>query len=1228
MSYVKQIQNKIQSLEGGAFQTLFDAYLYKKYNFKNIQALGVQTGTNKPTKGIPDSYVLTPEGKYILINYGSVSSQPIRKIKQDIQSCFDSGKLSLDKNKISKIICGHCSTNIRIEQFEDIKQLIDGIEIELIGIDTISHDLALLYPHIAKDILGISIDTNQFFDVDDFIKSYDANGINAPLGCEFFYREKEFNNICKSIDNNKITVLIGPSGVGKTKLALEVCRKYDKKIKVYCIRSNGNLLYEDIRYYIDTPGEYLIYFDDANMVASWENVINTILSQSQNYKIKILISVRDYAKDSVIDSILNFHPEIISINLFTDNEVKNIIKSNLKILNDNYLDKIAKIANGNIRLAYLAGIRSINNGYTAITNSEDIFYSYYDYIIKDSKLNKEEILTLFFIAAAGPVRHNQNQLYSNLKNLYGEKIIEENVFEKLYSLELIDWFKKEITKISDQSLGNYILYYVLFKQKWVSLEKLISISFPKYKKKLIYILNTLMEIFYSQELLEYIRESIIDAWNSAPDVQNIEYLESFYQVAIDKSLSILKKIIDNEPVKTFDLHIFDFEKYKNYNSIKAKEIEILGRYKYTDRFDDALELLLKYYSKRPDKIMDFYFVICNSLLYDNYSPENNYNLEYQLINKLWEASENGNNYEATILYLNVVEHALKTEITYNEPIRNSKSFNFVTMHMNLSHELKKLRNRIWETLNILRMDDEYQIKVNKILSKIHFNIDSSDGSIAFLHSDFDYIISNIIDKNNLSFDDAVIIDKYREVAESIDTAIDNRYYITNNNYAFRIYKLLKYEYSIENGDQPFKNKIIKEIKKYKIEDFKRVFKTCCFLENKLDKSENWKIKRGLNILFEILVKNTKLYIYGVIEYLNANTPFNIDEYYLIKELLEFIGYDETYNLINSIDFPNKDTWLSFIWKCLNKKDITEKIIDDYKKFITGTILKCNPIIPSPYLLNEYVKDDKELKEKIVKTILSNEKFSYTFLENIHQDKDIETILSIFKDDITSLINIYINAKSLKKYHFDYNGKLFKKIFDINPIIWERYIDYLKCNINYYTDYEQEIFELIWNCNNWEKHINYAFKILLCDSKKYYINKPANLLFGKVDNLNSIKQKKQWLLNKLHENINIISNCKLLIDIVIIVYPEWKLEFILEFLKSNKKFEDFKKINLFPTSYSWSGSRIPIILERIDFLQSLKKQLIGIDYIDHKQFLEELCQYLKKSKEKIELDEYIENADYS
>ena len=136
MSNINIIQNKIMELDGGEFQKLFDEYLYKRNGFSNIQTLGVQTGTNKPTKGTPDSYVLTPEGKYILINYGSVTSQSSKKIKSDILSCFNTSKLSLDKNKIKKIICGHCSTNLHIEQFEDIKNCINGVEIELIGIDT------------------------------------------------------------------------------------------------------------------------------------------------------------------------------------------------------------------------------------------------------------------------------------------------------------------------------------------------------------------------------------------------------------------------------------------------------------------------------------------------------------------------------------------------------------------------------------------------------------------------------------------------------------------------------------------------------------------------------------------------------------------------------------------------------------------------------------------------------------------------------------------------------------------------------------------------------------------------------------------------------------------------------------------------------------------------------------------------------------------------------------
>lgn len=611
MNNVNLIQRAIMQLEGGAFQKLFDVYLYKKYKFRNIQTLGVQTGTNKPTKGTPDSYVLTDDGSYILINYGTVSTQSAKKIRDDILSCFDESKLLLPKNKITKIICGHSSTNIHIEQFNSIMESIEGVEIELIGIDTLSHDLALRYPHIAKDELGVTIDTNQFFDVEDFIKAYDSNGINAPINCDFHRRESDITETCNSIRNTKVTILTGPSGIGKTRLAVEACRKKDDGItKVLCVKSNGNLLYEDIKYYISDPGRYLVFFDDANMVVSLDNVLGTILTLSTDFDIKVLISVRDYAKDRVIKAVSRYvTPNIIEIGRFKDDEIKDILKSNLGIVNSDYLKKIAEIANGNIRLAFLAGMRSIDGGYQAIRNAEDIFKNYYGRIIYESKLTKEDILMLFFIAIAGPVKQNENQLYSDMKKLYGEIIVEEDTIETLYSLELVDWFKNEITKIADQSLGNYILYYVLFEKRWVSVERLISIGFPRFRNKIVYALNTVMEIFNSEECAKYMKDSIIAAWENAPVGQEMEYLESFYRVNPDKALSIIKNHIIREEIVDLDLRNFDINSKKNYHNITTKEIEILGGYKYTENYEDAVDLLMLYFKKRPDLIMDFYFVL-------------------------------------------------------------------------------------------------------------------------------------------------------------------------------------------------------------------------------------------------------------------------------------------------------------------------------------------------------------------------------------------------------------------------------------------------------------------------------------------------------------------------------------------------------------------------------------------------------------------------------------------
>ena len=104
MSSERYIQSKILEMSGGEFERLFDAYVYKKFGLKNIQTLGIQSGTNKPTFGTPDSYVLTDDGKYILITCGSVERNSVKKIKSDILACLDKTKVSIDREKIKKII--------------------------------------------------------------------------------------------------------------------------------------------------------------------------------------------------------------------------------------------------------------------------------------------------------------------------------------------------------------------------------------------------------------------------------------------------------------------------------------------------------------------------------------------------------------------------------------------------------------------------------------------------------------------------------------------------------------------------------------------------------------------------------------------------------------------------------------------------------------------------------------------------------------------------------------------------------------------------------------------------------------------------------------------------------------------------------------------------------------------------------------------------------------------
>ena len=102
MTRINIIQNKIIEMDGGIFQNLCDGYLYKKYRFENIHSLGSQEGTNKTTRGVPDSYIRHEDGTYTFIMYGHQKSYK-NKISDDIKECLEDNIKKVSRSNIKKL---------------------------------------------------------------------------------------------------------------------------------------------------------------------------------------------------------------------------------------------------------------------------------------------------------------------------------------------------------------------------------------------------------------------------------------------------------------------------------------------------------------------------------------------------------------------------------------------------------------------------------------------------------------------------------------------------------------------------------------------------------------------------------------------------------------------------------------------------------------------------------------------------------------------------------------------------------------------------------------------------------------------------------------------------------------------------------------------------------------------------------------------------------------------
>ena len=141
MSKINQIQDALRQLDGGPFQKLADAYLVEK-GLGPVNSIGSVIGADKTRPGTPDTLVTTSEKKYVFAEYTTQQQDLLKKLRSDLDKCFDEAKTGVPVDRIERVIlCFNAKLKAADEpELLEICQA-RGVNLDLFGIGALAFNL-------------------------------------------------------------------------------------------------------------------------------------------------------------------------------------------------------------------------------------------------------------------------------------------------------------------------------------------------------------------------------------------------------------------------------------------------------------------------------------------------------------------------------------------------------------------------------------------------------------------------------------------------------------------------------------------------------------------------------------------------------------------------------------------------------------------------------------------------------------------------------------------------------------------------------------------------------------------------------------------------------------------------------------------------------------------------------------------------------------------------------
>ncbi len=1220
MSRLQSIEKALMAINPAVFQELCDHYLsLKNNNYLLLSRTGSQSGKQTTVKGTPDTLLLLPDGKYLLVEYSTNKTAEVTKLKEDISKCLDTSKTHIAVNEIAEIII--CiNFNLSQAQIDDLTGLISGTQIRLSfhTLDSLSIDLHFNHRDLVHEYLGLPLDTGQIVSIDRFINEYDraAHHIATPLNNVFLHRETELAALKRALEGSDFITLTGPPGIGKTKLAIEAIQSFLQEhlnFQAYAVSYKSFGLLDDLYQYLKADGNYVLFVDDANRIDAFSQITGFYRSLRTG-RLKIILTVRDYAYQEIERLCREFAPLRIDLDKLTDQQLTDIIQSDsFQILDKEYQKEIIRIADGNPRLAIMAALLSNEQrSLAALRDVSDLFDRYFGAFVKDiAELDQVlHIRILGLIAFFYTLPYKDKEIMVPVLDAFAIDYYDFiGVIDQLEQLELVE-IQFEHVKVPEQNLAIYFFYRAFLKESQLSFETLLTRYFDTHQNRFRECVISALNTFNDKLILEKAKPALLAYWEKIKDdrAAALRVLTTFWYFIPTEALTFIYYLITNDEIPEQSVYEWEREASKRQDfSERDGLLEILSEFFRTGmELKQAVELGIEYIRRKPALAGELIRVLTETIIFKYTDARIGFYRQQLLADLLLEKVAKGDDLYVQVFFV-LAKTLLKFKFQYSEGGRNMQ-IHIYTYPLPLTPQVQAIRRNIWEGID--KYFSRYPVWAFEALAS--YALVSPDVTPEVMAFDIPFVVSIIhrhLDPGSFGHcqyvQDQIRWCKSSGLKHPDFTKLSKRF--RNSTYAaylkldwnrFRDKEL--YEFDDMAQYEALKTKELRSSFVLRSAEEVKTFYTT-FAGLKAQAKNDWGYNQSLEIVLDENFQQDFERGYELLqEIISHDNAINYVPRLSFQNILKRREHaDRIYKLLRSRDFPHQEQCLFSFFELIDDALITPDQPQIMAELVKNLKVNFNLHVDH---LSKYLRFDASFFQQLLREV---------YAVNTAGKVQVWLWMNFFEkhfdqlgDDLDLIEDSYLQ-QDLMQDHFDFKLEGLRRILAKDPGFILTYIRKMDSNDRRSFSRESRNLGLIWEMEGSENILTQIFDQEAAAQRFYGIGETfLNAFFTRA----AVQQKEQtekFLLNYLTRNVKDTKKVNLVVDVVRHSRKDLFEAVLLAYVAANQDVADFDKIWWRGNGGSYSGNVIIGDLEAADWrniLAILDKSGVGIVLLPIKKYV--------------------------